>query len=75
MRVAVFVGLFTNKKSAGVEVGDDVAVGVFDERSGKCRNSFVECGIGIDGVEDRKLFCSTHSGIVLAECGSEVHDA
>jgi hypothetical protein len=75
MRVTVFVGLLANEKSAGIEVGDDVAVGVLYEPPGECRNRFIEGSIGIYRIEDGQFLGSTNRSIVLTEGGGEMNDS
>ena len=75
MRITVLVGLFTNEESAGIKIIDDVAVGIFHECSCQERNGFIECGIGVDRIQYRKLLGSTNHSVVFAKCGSEVNDA
>ena len=67
MGVTVFVGLLANEKATGVEVGDDVAVGVFYERPGKCRNRFIEGRVGVYRIKDGQFLGATNCSVVLTE--------
>jgi len=72
--VAVLVRLDAEQKAAGLEVGDDGRVCVFDEDAGPRRDLGDEPALEVDGVHDRQIVLEAHAHVVLAEGGGHVDD-
>ena len=73
--IAVLVGLHAEQQAAGLELGADGRVCVFDEDAGPRRDLGDEAALEVDGVDDRQVVLEAHAHVVLAEGGGHVDDA
>ena len=75
MRIVVVIRLVTQDHALLLEVADDFLVGVEHVHAGIGRDELGEVAGEIDGIDDRDALLLADAHVVLAEGGSDVHDA